>query len=181
MFIAHEKRKTNIAEYILYMWQIEDLIRACEFDMDKINQVLIDQYQVDPSKKEELKDWYQGISKTMQEEGLHTAGHIQVLVSLIDDLNDFHFRLVDSPHHSDYQKIYLENVRNISEFRKRMGHEEKISDMEVCLTGLYGLLLMRLKKKSISEDTVAVLEGFSKMLAETSRLYKEWEEGKLDV
>ena len=28
MIIAQKKRKENIAEYLLYMWQIEDLIRA---------------------------------------------------------------------------------------------------------------------------------------------------------
>ena len=28
MKIASQKRKENIAEYLLYMWQIEDIIRA---------------------------------------------------------------------------------------------------------------------------------------------------------
>ena len=28
MFVANELRKKNIAEYLLYMWQIEDTIRA---------------------------------------------------------------------------------------------------------------------------------------------------------
>ena len=28
MFIAQELRKKSIAEYLLYMWQMEDLIRA---------------------------------------------------------------------------------------------------------------------------------------------------------
>ena len=27
MLIAREKRKSNVAEYILYMWQVEDLLR----------------------------------------------------------------------------------------------------------------------------------------------------------
>lgn len=37
MIIARQKRKENIAEYLLYMWQVEDLIRANKFDMDSIN------------------------------------------------------------------------------------------------------------------------------------------------
>ena len=28
MFVALKLKQTNIAEYLLYMWQIEDLIRA---------------------------------------------------------------------------------------------------------------------------------------------------------
>ena len=34
MFVASQKRKENIAEYLLYMWQIEDLIRANNLDID---------------------------------------------------------------------------------------------------------------------------------------------------
>ena len=41
MIIARQKRKENIAEYLLYMWQVEDLIRANKFDMDSINRTVI--------------------------------------------------------------------------------------------------------------------------------------------
>ena len=36
MYIASQKRKENIAEYLLYMWQIEDMIRANGLDIDRI-------------------------------------------------------------------------------------------------------------------------------------------------
>jgi len=45
MYIAKEKRKNNIAEYILYMWQIEDMLRAYNFRLDNIEKELIPQYQ----------------------------------------------------------------------------------------------------------------------------------------
>ena len=38
MIIAQEKRKTNIAEYIIYMFQIEDMLRAMQFNNDQIKQ-----------------------------------------------------------------------------------------------------------------------------------------------
>ena len=34
MIIAKQKRKENISEYLLYMWQVEDLIRANHLDME---------------------------------------------------------------------------------------------------------------------------------------------------
>ena len=34
MIIASQKKKENIAEYLLYMWQIEDIIRAYGLDID---------------------------------------------------------------------------------------------------------------------------------------------------
>ena len=36
MIIASQKKKENIAEYLLYMWQIEDLIRVYKLDIDAI-------------------------------------------------------------------------------------------------------------------------------------------------
>ena len=38
MYISQQLKKQNIAEYLLYMWQVEDLIRANNFDMEKIRE-----------------------------------------------------------------------------------------------------------------------------------------------
>ena len=46
MIIAREKRRNNIAEYVLYMWQIEDLIRANELDMQRLRATVIAQYKI---------------------------------------------------------------------------------------------------------------------------------------
>lgn len=181
MLIAREKRKTNIAEYILYMWQIEDLIRAFNFDIDKINSQLVSQYKVSDEELVEIKSWYGGLAESMLTEGIRQHGHLQYLVSLVDDLNDFHFRLVDSSYQSEYQKKYEASIREISELRKKMGNKQRISDMEVCLTSLYGLLLMRLKKKKVSEDTEKALNTFSELLAELSIIFKKFETGDIEI
>ena len=44
MFTASAKRKENIAEYLLYMWHIEDLIRANGLDMERIKKAVICNY-----------------------------------------------------------------------------------------------------------------------------------------
>ena len=41
MIIAQKKRKENIVEYMLYMWQVEKIIRAKNLDMDKIEKTII--------------------------------------------------------------------------------------------------------------------------------------------
>ncbi|MDE6125714.1 MAG: DUF4924 family protein, partial [Muribaculaceae bacterium] len=53
MIIASKKRKENVAEYILYMWQIEDLIRANKLDIDLIRTNVIDSFQLDDAQKVE--------------------------------------------------------------------------------------------------------------------------------
>lgn len=39
MFTAQKLRKENIAEYLLYMWQIEDLIRANGLEIENIKKI----------------------------------------------------------------------------------------------------------------------------------------------
>ncbi len=56
MIIASQKRKENIAEYLLYMWQIEDLIRANSLDLDKIKANVIDKYPIDEKQQREMAD-----------------------------------------------------------------------------------------------------------------------------
>ena len=41
MDIAKTKRRENIAEYILYLWQLEDLLRALQFSPEAIFSTLI--------------------------------------------------------------------------------------------------------------------------------------------
>jgi hypothetical protein len=181
MIISQQKRAENIAEYILYMWQIEDLIRAYNFDFERIKKDLADQYQVDPAVKKDIRLWYEGLIDSMKSEQITTAGHLAFLVGLVDDLNDFHFRLIDSPHHSDYMALYEDTIINIGDFRKKMTVKEKISDMEVCLTVLYGFMLMKMKKRQISEDTAAAIESIRDLVALLSHKYKEFEEGEIEV
>ena len=42
MFIASQLRKQNIVEYLLYMWQIEDLIRAYGLDIDYVIKTILE-------------------------------------------------------------------------------------------------------------------------------------------
>jgi hypothetical protein len=181
MIVSQQKRAENIAEYILYMWQIEDVIRAYEFDSERIKRDLTDHYQVDASVKKDIQLWYEGLIDSMKSERITAAGHLAFLVGLVDELNDFHYRLIDSPHHSDYQVLYQDAIYNIGDFRKKMAAREKISDMEVCLTVLYGLMLMKMKKRPISEDTAEAINTIRELMALLSYKFREFEEGRLEV
>ena len=57
MFIAKQLKEKNIAEYLLYMWQVEDLLRANELDIENIKKTIIDHYQLDDTQKSELTRW----------------------------------------------------------------------------------------------------------------------------
>ncbi|EJW99455.1 hypothetical protein EVA_12439, partial [gut metagenome] len=70
MIVARQKRTENIAEYLLYMWQVEDLIRANKFDMDSIWHTIISHYDQPQEVKEEIAKWYEELIEMMRGEGV---------------------------------------------------------------------------------------------------------------
>ena len=57
MLIAQQKQKENIIEYLLYMWQLEDILRATNFDIKQIEKLIISQYDVDADTTLEVFKW----------------------------------------------------------------------------------------------------------------------------
>ena len=64
MIIAQQKRKENIAEYLLYLWQVEDLLRACKLDIETVEKTVISRYDVDETTRHEIKEWYESLMAT---------------------------------------------------------------------------------------------------------------------
>ena len=57
MLIAREKRKSNVAEYILYMWQVEDMLRAMQMDIELVNRNVVSQFGGDDATRKEISDY----------------------------------------------------------------------------------------------------------------------------
>ena len=75
MYTASEKKRENIAEYILYMWQIEDLIRAYNLDIDRIDSEIIAQNQnLTDTQKRDPHEWYESLIDMMRREGVEKQG-----------------------------------------------------------------------------------------------------------
>ena len=46
MLISRQLRKENIAEYVLYMWQVEDIIRAYGLDLGRLRREYIARFDL---------------------------------------------------------------------------------------------------------------------------------------
>jgi hypothetical protein len=180
MLIAKEKRNTNIAEYLLYMWQVEDLIRAHRFNMDLIEQNLISQYAQPARVLGEVRDWYANLMLMMYREGIQEKGHMSFLKTLLVDMNDVHVRLLRNPDEKAYNDLYQLALPNIRAFREKHP-DHGMSDVETCLNALYGLLLLRLKKQAVSRETESAMSSFSKLMALLSNKYLEAERGEREI
>ena len=124
MIIARQKRKENIAEYLLYMWQVEDLIRANKFDMDSINRTVIAHYDQPEEVKKEIAQWYEELIEMMRSEGVMEKGHIQLNKNVIITLTDLHLRLLKSPKEMVYSAAYYKTLPYIVQLRAKSGGED---------------------------------------------------------
>ena len=78
MTISQQLRKDNIVGYLLYMWQVEDTIRAYQCDLSAIKRDYISRFDLTDEQREETIDWYGNLIRMIREEGLTQGGHIQI-------------------------------------------------------------------------------------------------------
>ena|SRR5690554_2109892 len=165
-------KKENIAEYLLFMWQIEDLLRAYNLDIDNIQQSIINSvYQTEEDRKN-ARDWYEGLIIMMKSEGVQEKGHLQINKNIIIDLTDVHLRLLKNPKESEYIGIYYNTLPYIVELRSK-STENEIAELETCFTAMYGYLLLKIQKKDISKATQAAVSQITSLLRLLSKKYKE--------
>ena len=68
MTTAAIKKESHIVEYLLYVWQMEDVVRAANFDVGALRSMFAGQ-------EDEDLEWVLELSKTMQQERLEETGH----------------------------------------------------------------------------------------------------------
>lgn len=178
MYIASAKRKENIAEYLLYMWQIEDMIRANGLDIDKIKSNIIDRFNLNEVQKRELTEWYESLIDMMRLEGVQKSGHLQINRNILNQLVQLHQKLLADPSFPEYTAEFYRTLPYIVELRAKAG-DTPLGEIETCFTALYGMLMMRLQKKEMTPDTAAAIHQISRFIAALSRDFLLDEEDRL--
>ena len=180
MLIAREKEKSNIAEYVLYMWQIEDVIRSNEFDLEQINSTIIEKFDVSDEVKFDMKLWYQNLIENMMKEGIAEKGHLKMTLHRIEELNNLHNSLLTTLQDAAYQAQYLKTKENLSNFIKKTDGEAS-NEIYACFIGLYGYMLLKLKQAKISDSTKEAMNSFSSLLAVLVNRYNSLQKGELKL
>ncbi|HEY5571196.1 MAG TPA: DUF4924 family protein [Bacteroidales bacterium] len=180
MFIATRKKKENIAEYLLYMWQIEDLIRANNLNMEAIQANIIDRYDCLAEDKKRLTDWYESLIDMMVMENKQKYGHIQLIQNVIIDLTDLHLRLLKSPKDASYAAEYYKTLPFIVELRSKDNHPD-MPEVETCFTALYGFLLLKLQQRTVGEETMAAIKRITSFISLLACYYNKDRNGDLEL
>lgn len=179
MFIAKELRKKSIAEYLLYMWQIEDILRAMGCSLPLIRKAYISKFTdyTDEQKEDEI-DWFGNLVRMMNEEGKRDQGHLNINDIVVRDLVDLHQRLLQSNRFPIYNAEYYNVLPFIVELRGK--GDKNISEIETCLDALYGIMMLRMQKKEISPETEHAIKEISTFIGMLSDYYLKNETEGLD-
>ncbi len=179
MDIALTKRKENIAEYILYLWQLEDLLRALQFSPEAVYSQLIAPRSLPTEQAQLTLAWYMDIADLLHKEGKEQSGHIEHTLHLIADLHNLHLQLMSLPAGEEYRRRYAALAPHLPSLRGVLGKEE-MSDTELCFRALYAAMLYRIKGKGERAIT-DTLEVISPVIASLSAMYGKVERGEEDL
>ncbi len=180
MFISRILKEKNIAEYLIYMWQVEDLIRANNFDIEEIDKNVVQKYNLEEPQRKEVLQWYEDLINMMREEGVMHKGHLQINKNIITWLTDLHLRLLSSPKFPYYSAAYYNALPYIVELRAK-GADKDEPEIETCFDALYGILLLKLQGKEIGEETAKAQNTISSFLSMLAKYYIEDKKGELEI
>lgn len=179
MYIAEQLKKKNIAEYLLYMWQVEDIVRAHSLDIEKLKESYLKQFQAEGEQAKSLEEWYKNLIDMMRAEGIQTQGHLQVNKNIVIFLTDLHNELLKSSKFPFYTAAYYKALPFIVELRNKSQNKE-VPELETCFEVLYGVMMLRLQQKPIGEETLRAIADITKLVAMLSDYYKQDKEGTLN-
>ncbi len=179
MLIAQQKKAENIAEYILYMFQIEDIIRAYDFDVDRIMENFVLPQLPDKSFENQYRDWYTGLINQMRSQRIEKHGHTNEVKEVLVEISYMHNTLMNLSQDSKYITLFETAMPVIEEFKAKSNVKDR-NEIEVMFHALYMKLLMRLKKQEISAETEDAFDKMRVVLAYLAKAYKQMKSGNMD-
>ncbi|MDN3203178.1 DUF4924 family protein [Algoriphagus sediminis] len=168
--VAESKKSENIAEYIVYMYQMEDLIRSYQGNMTEINEFVVKKYPVDEAEKKEIFSWFLNLVGQMEDQGIMKKGHLNSLNELVEKLATIHWDMLKKD--SGYFKIYNSAKPHIIQSVMEAEGQNLGNEIQICLNGVYGLLLCRLLGKKVTDEQLESAKAFGEVLSMLSYYYR---------
>ena len=172
MIIAQQKRKESIVEYLLYMWQVEDLIRANHLDTTQIEKTIISKYSaIAPEQQQAIHDWWDNLTEMMRIEKKEENGHLQITKALMDDVYNYHLYLLTQNTEIAYQNAFQNAWPDLNVLQGKIKNGDKMHHIELALNAIYDYFLLKLQNKTILADTTNALMRISHFMAMLSSRY----------
>ena len=177
MKIAQQLRQTDMVAYLLYMWYVEDLLRANGCDAERVTALMAAGAKLE--ERDAMAEWYDNLAEMMRAEGVTQGGHLQMLRNLVMDLTELHIALTKSSKFPFYSAAYFKALPLIVELRQRNGQKLQ-PEIETCLEALYGIYLLRMQQKPVTPATLDAAKCITTFLGLLSDYYLKERRGELD-
>lgn len=151
-----KNKKENIAEYILYLWQLEDYLRAFP-EMAEGN--------------EELSD----ILRMMHADDVMDGGHIQLAQIALKELEELSDDILAQE--ATFRAAMIRITPSLNLLKARTDRPA-MSNIEACLVLLYQIMMLRLQHREISAETQEVQQQATGILQYLSKTY--YKQGELE-
>lgn len=168
MFVAQKLRSQSVAAYIIYMYQVEDLMRAYGLDAERIAAEYLPRFGYDEEQMRQAREWYEALARMMREEGKEESGHLRVVQNTLDLLEERHQEYLADSDGQDYRAAYYRALPHIVALRAQGSNREK-PEMENCIEALYGATLLRMQGKELTAATEAALKPISELLSKLEK------------
>jgi len=174
--IAEKKKAKNIGEFIIYMYQMEDLLRAYQFNMQEVKQYVISHYPVSEEEKEETFQWFAGLADSMANEDIKERGHLKSAQQMVDLLAKLHWQLLKTD--KTYYDIYQKAKPHIIQMVLEAGENSPGNEIQICLNAIYGLLLAKLRGREIPKEMLEATDAFGDVLSYLNWAYFKGSESR---
>ena len=144
-----KNKKDNIAEYILYLWQLEDYLRA---------------FPEAAEQNEELGNIFQ----MMHADDVMDGGHVQLAQIALKELELLSDDIIAQE--ATYKAAMLQLTPSLNLLKARTDRPT-MSNIEACLVLLYQIMMLRLQGKPVSAETQAVQQQATSILQYLSKTY----------
>lgn len=177
MLVSEQKRKENIIEYLLYMYQIEDIVRGLHCDFEQVKSKLIPIVLPNPSFQSQYEHWYEEICTELIRSGKTKKGHLYELEEVFTELTLLHRTLLEIMKDEKYNSLVEQAMPAIQEFAAKSALINA-HPVEVCLHAMYMKLQLKLRKQELSSETEGAMDVMRIMLAYLSREYQKMKTGQ---
>jgi hypothetical protein len=175
MQLAEQKKKSNIIEYLLLMYQMEDLVRSCQFNLETLVQQFIKPHISDDQLLNDYRNWYESIIRDLKIFKREKQGHTSAVYEIQMELFYLHNSLLTVTPNEVYIQIYSVVQPLINEFRDKTPMQ--LNDVDLCIYALYMKLQLKLQGKVISQETENAFDGMRKLLASLAKAYHKMKAG----
>ena len=169
----------NVAEYLLYIFQIEALVRTIDLDITRLENELLAPAFTDPSQLEYQLSWYRAIVSEMQQRGLQKEGHLDQVDEILMELIYLHNTLLTILNDEKYKGL-CEHANDALQAFKVKSNMANRHDIEVLLHAMFMKLQLKMKKQEISAETEEAFDLFRIQLAYLSKNYQRMKAGELN-